>query len=256
MTSSRIALECRVRAATGGLAGFAILAIVALAWQFAEYRSLRAQPTTGAQGEPIAADPSQQIPPQSDRDRPLDNTRRPLPQRRTQLQASSGDAVSWRKRIAGQRELLSKLLGRAKDESAEDYRARTAPLLKAALAVPRQRVEERRKQAEQRAGVTERQREQIAELLDTAYSETLELANEAVASGDLTPYARNMAGLFSFAGSLGPVFENGQSGLEGILSPAQLRAMSAAGFDWTEYIGLNAPWEDVNAPPPPPNGRE
>ena len=42
---------------------------------------------------------------------------------------------------------------------------------------------------------------------------------------------------------------NGQIGQ--ILGPDQLKSLSESGFEWGEYLGLEAPWERLQPPPPP-----
>ena len=45
-------------------------------------------------------------------------------------------------------------------------------------------------------------------------------------------------------------FTNGQIGK--ILDASQIQAMYDSGFEWGEYLGLNAPWEKLTPPPPAP----
>ena len=32
----------------------------------------------------------------------------------------------------------------------------------------------------------------------------------------------------------------------------QIKAMSSSGFEWGEYLGVSAPWENLKPPPPRP----
>ncbi len=150
-------------------------------------------------------------------------------------------------------EELRAMLGRDPDESVEEYRARVAPMIQTALAVPRTRLEEARREAEKAARVSEEQRAKIDALLSDVSRETLALTNEAIASGDLTPYERNYAGVLSWAGGLGAILGSTQTRMGEILSDDQRAAMSEAGFEWAEYFGVEIPWEELQ-PPPPPSG--
>lgn len=149
-------------------------------------------------------------------------------------------------------EELRAMLGREPDETVEEYRARVAPMIQTALAVPRTRLQEARREAEKAARVTDEQRARIDALLSDVSRETLALTNQAIASGDLTPYERNVAGVLSWAGGLGAVLGTTQTRMGEILSDEQRAAMSDAGFDWAEYFGVEIPWEDLQPPPPPP----
>jgi hypothetical protein len=150
-------------------------------------------------------------------------------------------------------EELRAMLGREPDESVEEYRARVAPMIQTALAVPRTRLEQARAEAEKAAGVTDEQRSKIDTLLADVSRETLALTNQAIAAGELTPYERNYAGVLSWAGGLGAILGTTQSRMGEILSEEQRGAMSDSGFEWAEYFGVRIPWEELQ-PPPPPSG--
>src|SRR6185503_16329791 len=150
-------------------------------------------------------------------------------------------------------EELRAMLGREPGESALDYRARVAPMIQTALAVPRTRLEESRREAEKAARISDQQRAKIDELFADVSRETLALTNQAIASGDLTPYERNYAGVLSWAGGLGAILGTTQTRMGEILSEEQRAAMSDAGFEWAEYFGVKIPWEELQ-PPPPPSG--
>jgi hypothetical protein len=148
---------------------------------------------------------------------------------------------------------LRAMLGRDPDETIEEYRARVAPMIQTALAVPRTRLEESRREAERAARVSDEQRAKIDELFADVSRETLALTNQAISDGDLTPYERNYAGVLSWAGGLGAILGSTQSRMGEILSDQQRAAMSESGFEWAEYFGVKIPWEDLQ-PPPPPSG--
>jgi hypothetical protein len=68
----------------------------------------------------------------------------------------------------------------------------------------------------------------------------------------LSPYDRNVSGWLQYAGNLGNMLEEANGQIGQILGPDQLKALSDSGFEWGEYLGLEAPWEQLHAPPPPP----
>ncbi len=171
---------------------------------------------------------------------------------RPELKGAQPDESRAEKRRRRQEELRA-MLGRDADESVEDYRARVAPMIQTALAVPRTRLEEARSEAEKAARVTDEQRAKIDALFADVSRETLSLTNEAISGGDLTPYERNYAGVLSWAGGLGAILGTTQSRMNEILSEEQRAAMSEAGFEWAEYFGVKIPWEELQ-PPPPPSG--
>ncbi|HEY8143254.1 MAG TPA: hypothetical protein VIG06_11310 [Kofleriaceae bacterium] len=171
---------------------------------------------------------------------------------RPELKESAPDESRSERRRRRQEELRA-MLGRDPDESVADYRARVSPMIQTALAVPRTRLEEARREAERAAGVTDEQRGKIDALFDDISRETLALTNEAIAGGELTPYERNYAGVLSWAGGLGAILGTTQTRMNEILSQDQRAAMSEAGFEWAEYFGVKIPWEQLE-PPPPPSG--
>jgi hypothetical protein len=146
---------------------------------------------------------------------------------------------------------LAALLGRLDGETEEEYRNRMVPFIKAGLLLPRQRVEEMRKQAEEKAGVTPEQSKKLDQAFEKVYADAIDYTNKAVADGMLSPYERNVSGLLEYAGGLGGLLDEANGQIGQILSPQQMRAMSQSGFEWGEYLGLNAPWEQLRPPPPP-----
>jgi len=153
-------------------------------------------------------------------------------------------------RRARRTEELAAMFGRADGETAEQYRARMVPLIKTGLAVPRSRAEEMRKEAEAKAHVTPEQSKALDQAFDKVYGDVVDYANKAIADGTLSPYERNVAGWLEIAGGLGTMLGNTNQAIGKILDPDQVKTMSAAGFEWGEYLGAMAPWENLDAPPP------
>jgi len=142
--------------------------------------------------------------------------------------------------------------GRWDGETEEEYRARVMPLIKLGRAVPRERMAEARKEAEAKAKVTAEQSARLDKAFDKVYDDVLTYTNKAIADGQLSPYERNVAGWLDFAGGLGGILTDAQGQIGKILDAGQLKAMYDAGFEWGEYLGLSAPWEKLNPPPPAP----
>jgi hypothetical protein len=144
---------------------------------------------------------------------------------------------------------LAAMFGRQAGETEDEYRARIVPLIKTGLALPRARVEDMRKQAEAAAHITPDQSKKLDATFDKVYDNVLDYTNKAVADGVLSPYERNVSGWLEYAGGLGTMLGevNGQIGQ--VLSPDQMKAMSDSGFEWGEYLGLEAPWEQLHPPP-------
>ncbi len=147
---------------------------------------------------------------------------------------------------------FSAMFGRHDGETDEEYRARIGPMITAGLVVPRMRVAEFRRTAEEKAGVTPEQSKQLDQAFEKVYGDVLDYTNKAVADGLLSPYERNVAGWLDYAGGLGGMLGETQGSIGKILSPEQMKAMQNSGFEWGEYLGANVPWEQLNPPPPPP----
>jgi hypothetical protein len=145
---------------------------------------------------------------------------------------------------------LAAMLGRLDGETEEEYRSRIVPLIAAGLLVPRQRVDEMRRQVEEKAGVTPAQSRRLDEAFDKVYADALDYTNKAIADGLLSPYERNVSGWLEYAGGLGGLLNEANGQIGQILSPSQVKAINESGFEWGEYLGAKAPWEQLNPPPP------
>lgn len=144
------------------------------------------------------------------------------------------------------------MFGRLDGETDDEYRARILPLLKLGLTGPRERVAEMRKLAEDKAKVTPAQSAELDKAFAKVYDDVLDYTNKAIADGQLSPYERNVAGWLDYAGGLGGILTGANAQIGKILQPGQVKAMYDAGFEWGEYLGLNAPWERLTPPPPRP----
>jgi hypothetical protein len=147
-------------------------------------------------------------------------------------------------------EEIAALLGRQSGETDTEYRARLAGLMQLALAIPRARAIEMRQTAEAKAHVTREQSKQLDDALTKSYADMLASTNKAIADGTLSPYERNVAGWLQFGGEIGGELNAANQSIGKILDAAQVRAMYDAGFEWSEYIGLTAPWENFAVVPP------
>ena len=151
-------------------------------------------------------------------------------------------------------EMIAAMFGRGPDESEEDYRARIVPMMEMYLEKPRGYANKRREQAEEKAGVTKEQSAQIDAEVAKIYDDVISYTNQAVTDGQVSPYSRNVAGMLQYAGGLGSILTDAEGRFGKILTPQQMKSMYEMGFEWGEYLGLNAPWEKLNPPPPPPGG--
>lgn len=146
---------------------------------------------------------------------------------------------------------VASLIGRLDGETEAEYRERVMPMITGVLERPRQRAQEMRKEAEAKAGITPEQSAKVDEALAATYSELIEYTDAAVAEGQLSPYQRNVSGWLGYAGGLGGILGGTESKIGAILKPEQVRAMYDSGFEWGEYLSVNAPWEKLRPPPPP-----
>jgi hypothetical protein len=158
-------------------------------------------------------------------------------------------------RRARRTEEFAAMFGRLDGETDAEYKARILPLISAGLTVPRLRAEEQRRVAQDKAHVTPEQTARLDKAFDKVYSDVLDYTNKAISDGQLSPYERNVSGWLEYAGGLGGLLNEANGQIGKILEPSQLRTMSDAGFEWGEYLGLKAPWEQLKPPPPPPRGK-
>ncbi|HEX2686851.1 MAG TPA: hypothetical protein VHN14_09540 [Kofleriaceae bacterium] len=145
---------------------------------------------------------------------------------------------------------FAQMFGRLDGETEDDYKARVLPMIQTGLLMPRMQVEEQRKAAQDRAHVTTEQSARLDKLCDKIYSDVLDFTNKAIADRQLSPYERNVSGWLEYAGGLGSILNEANGQIGKILDPSQIRTMSEAGFEWGEYLGVKAPWEQLRPPPP------
>lgn len=241
-----------------GLFGLVVLALGFGGYQWRDNRRLRAELARRPAPAAATTAPDAWAAGSSDAPRAAadDGERRPfkLPVlgRRISDEPAAPDAAPresrLERRLRRQNELAA-LLGRDADESEEDYKARIVPLMELALGGRRKELAEMRRAAEDKAGVTDAQREQIDAAFASIYDEVVAFTDTAVADGQLTPYDRNVKGLLQYAGGLGSILEGAEGRLGGILTPEQVRTIHDSGFEWGEYLGVSAPWERLRAPP-------
>jgi hypothetical protein len=241
------------------LAATSVLAMAAAIWLFVDNRDLRAQ--LAAKSAPTATEGS------ANESAPMVAARAPDPW--TEATRSTGKAGSgggsgpipslkpdkeetrFERRQRRQAEFAAQF-GRLDGESEADYRARIGPLVATGLAIPRMRMEEARKEMEEKAGVTPEQSKKLDAAFEQVYSQALDYTNKAIADGTLSPYERNVGGWLEFAGGLGGILSDANTQIGTILSPQQMKTIAGSGFEWGEYLGAKAPWENLDPPPPPP----
>jgi hypothetical protein len=160
------------------------------------------------------------------------------------------DKTRAERRRSRQNEVAA-MFGRTDGETVEEYRARMVPLVQTALLVPRQRMGEARRRAEEAARVTGEQRAALDRMFEDVHAEALELTNRAVAEGEITPYRRNWSGALGFAGGVGAILGGAEARVGDILDPEQRRILYEQGFEWGEYLAVTVPWERLEPPPPP-----
>ena len=166
------------------------------------------------------------------------------------LPAPPSETEARMDRRARRTEEFAAMFGRLDGESDADYKARILPMISAGLMVPRIKLEEQRKLAQDRAHVTPEQSARLDQAFDKVYGDVLDFTNKAIGDGQLSPYERNVSGWLEYAGGLGGILNDANGQIGKILDPGQIRTMSDAGFEWGEYLGVKAPWEKLTAPPP------
>jgi hypothetical protein len=238
--------------ATKLLAGTTALGIASSLWLYFDNRALRAE---RVKPEVVATTTEQPVAPPRQADAWLDA--RPKQPRTGAITPAPAlpDAPTENRmdRRARRTEEFAAQFGRLDGETEDEYRARIMPLLKLGLAIPRERVAEMRRLAEDKARVTAEQSAKLDKAFDKVYDDVLAYTNKAITDGQLSPYERNVAGWLDYAGGLGGILTDANGQIGQILQPGQLKAMSDAGFEWGEYLGLSAPWEKLT--PPPPRGK-
>jgi hypothetical protein len=221
---------------------------------YRDNRSLRAelgarQATAPASAAPVVAAAART----PERTAPLSRTSAPIPPPAATPAPSLPETPSETRmdRRARRTEEFAAQFGRLDGETEDEYKARIMPLLSAGLVAPRLRAEEQRRVAQEKAHVTPEQSARLDKAFDKVYGDVLDFTNKAIADGQLSPYERNVSGWLEFAGGLGGILNDANGQIGKVLEPSQMRTMSDAGFEWGEYLGLKAPWEQLRPPPPP-----
>ncbi len=235
--------------ATWALAATTLVFGATTVWLYLDNRELRARPPAALTAPPKIAEASAPSP--ADPWTPAAARTAPPGKPAASPSLPAAKEESRMERRARRQQEFAAMFGRADGETEDEDRARIVPLIKTGLAVPRARVEDMRKEAEGRAHVTPEQSQKLDRAFDKIYDNVLDYTNKAVADGELSPYERNVAGWLEYAGGLGGILQDAQGQIGQVLSPDQVRAMSDSGFEWGEYLGLEAPWEKLEPPPPP-----
>jgi hypothetical protein len=234
--------------ATTLLASTSLVAGVATIWLYVDNRSLRSDLAALRDAQAPKTEVAQRAP-----EPMLEAARSTAPSRATWVPPvlpTAHDESKMDRRARRQQE-MSAMLGRGDGETEDEYRARMLPMLKAALAIPRGRVEEMRKIAEEKAKVSDIQSKQLDQAFQKVYGDVIDYTNKAIADGTLSPYERNIANWLEYGGGLGTMLQDANGQVGKILSSDQIKIMYDSGFEWGEYLGLEAPWEKLNPPPPP-----
>lgn len=241
--------------------------LVVIAWQFREnrrlQRALATRPQAATSAPTTAEGPDDAATDATERARvaggkpsrdpasmlgKLDQAIRAARDAKPEPSPAAGDDSRESRREQRQR-FIRMMLGRLDGESEEAYRARVAPMVTFALARPRERFEQRRKDFEAAAELTPEQHDELDRAVADAHGELLALANKSIAAGDLTPYKRNPRGVLAFLGGAVTTVDTVDARLKKSLSPQQLELMDQTGFDLVEYLGVTAPWEKATPPP-------
>ena len=233
------------------LAATTVAGIATSLWLFVDNRSLRGD--LDSRPEVVAAVAAREPAPNAPADPWLDS--KPKESAKSATPAPylpSSKDESRMERRARRTEEFGAMFGRLDGETDDEYRARMIPLLKLGLTGPRDRVAEQRKIAEEKAKVTAAQSAELDKAFAKVYDDVIDYTNKAVTDGQLSPYERNVAGWLDFAGGLGGILTGANGQIGKILDPDQIKAMYESGFEWGEYLGLNAPWEKLKPPPARP----
>ncbi len=235
--------------ATTVLAGTSLVCFAATIWLYVDNRSLRAELEAKSQEAPPKQEVAARAPD------PIVEAMRSGPSRASWtppvLPRPTMNPEAKLDKRAKRQEKMTAMFGRADGETDDQYRARILPLIEAGLALPRKRIEAMRKVAEEKAHVTEAQSQQLDAAFNKTYPDVLDYTNTAIADGTLSPYERNIANWLEFGGGLGTILQDANGQIGRVLSPDQIKTMYDSGFEWGEYLGLEAPWEKLMPPPPP-----
>lgn len=250
------------------LTGALLLALAACGWLYRENWLLRnridalndqvrsaAVPPGDAVAPAPAAAPDRPATPQPVAEAPWRHAQRPRPNLAAPPDAGSGDEPDDDETRAERRQRrqseVAAMFGRLDGETPEAYRERMMPFLQTALLMPRQRLNDARRRAEEAARVTAEQRAALDRVFDDVHAEALALTNRAIAEGEITPYRRNWAGALGYAGGVGAILGGAEARVGEILGPEQQRILYEQGFEWGEYLAVTVPWEQLDPPPPP-----
>jgi len=237
--------------ATWLLAATSVVFVSLSFWLYRENRSLRAE-LAGPKAVPADATPAAATPGNAAHPDPAPRASRsaaPVTRAPAPPTLPEPPQESRMDRRARRTDEFAAMFGRLDGETDADYKARILPLLTAGLAVPRLRAEEQRKVAEEKAHVTPEQSARLDKAFDKVYGDVLDYTNKAITDGQLSPYERNVSGWLEFAGGLGGILNDANGQIGKILEPSQVRTMYDSGFEWGEYLGLKAPWEQLRPPP-------
>jgi hypothetical protein len=241
--------------ATYVLAGTTLVGLLTSGWLWLENRELRDDLADHAPKAEVAKHEPAQNDPWLSASRPAEereprsgviSAAKPLPSLPEQKKENRNE------RRARRNAEISALLGRLEGETEEEWKQRVWPLVEGRLTKLRDRTAEMRRAAEEQAGITREQSAQLDRVFEKTYTEVLDVANNAIADGRLSPYKRDVSNWLQLAGDLGNMLNGVQGQISKVLSPTQVKAMYDSGFEWSEYIGVHAPWEKLRAPPPPP----
>jgi hypothetical protein len=237
------------------LLGATSLAGASLAlWLYLDNRALRSALAERAAPPPVAAAHAAAAPAPAPPPRPeravspvaLAGSTSPAPA----LPDAPSESENRMERRARRTEEFAAMFGRLDGETDAEYRARILPMITGGLLVPRMRLDEQRRIAQDKAHVTPDQAARLDKAFDKVYGDVLDFTNKAITDGQLSPYERNVSGWLEYAGGLGGILTDANGQIGKILEPSQIRAMSDAGFEWGEYLGVKAPWEKLTPPPP------
>jgi hypothetical protein len=238
--------------ATWLLGALSVASISLSLWLYLDNRSLRAELAGQPAARPAAAAPVVAAARSPERPTQPPRTVAPIAQPAASPSPTLPETPTETRmdRRARRTEEFAAQFGRLDGETDDEYKARILPMLSAGLVVPRLRAEEQRRVAQEKARVTPEQSAKLDKTFDKVYSDVIDFTNKAVADGQLSPYERNVSGWLEFAGGLGGILNEANGQIGKILEPSQVRAMYDAGFEWGEYLGLKAPWEQLKPPPP------